>query len=96
MKPSAFRIERMLAKVEAALLPPERPWLRVIIDRDDEVAVARKKEEAVAEHLAPHPVSQRCSKCFRPQMGVGTERRLPCCLAELQCANSTSSRRSSV
>jgi hypothetical protein len=55
MKPSAFRIERMLAKVEAALLPPERAWLRVIIDGDDEVAVAKKKEEALAEHVARHP-----------------------------------------
>jgi hypothetical protein len=55
MKPSAFRIERMLEKLEAALVPPERKWLRVIIDGDDEMAVAKKKEEAVAEHVASHP-----------------------------------------
>jgi hypothetical protein len=55
MKPNAFRIERMLEKLEAALVPPERKVLRVIIDGDDEVAVARKKEEAVAEHVAAHP-----------------------------------------
>jgi hypothetical protein len=55
MKPSAFRIERMLAKVEAALMPPDRKCLRVIIDGDDEVAVAKKKEEAVAKHVAAHP-----------------------------------------
>jgi hypothetical protein len=55
MKPSAFRIERLLAKVEAAIMPPERKWLRVIIDGDDEVAKAKKKQEALAEHLASHP-----------------------------------------
>ena len=36
MKLRASRIERMLAKVEAALVPPPRKWLRVIIDGDDE------------------------------------------------------------
>ena len=41
MKPSAFRIERMLEKLEAALVPPERKVLRVIIDGDD-VAKAKK------------------------------------------------------
>jgi hypothetical protein len=55
MKPSAIRIERMLEKFEAALVPPERKCLRITIDRDDEVAVAKKKEEAVAEHVAAHP-----------------------------------------
>jgi hypothetical protein len=55
MKPSAFRIERMLEKVEAALLPPECPWLRVIIDGDDEATKAKKKQEALAEHVASHP-----------------------------------------
>jgi hypothetical protein len=28
MKPSALRIERMLEKIEAKLVPPERKWLR--------------------------------------------------------------------
>jgi hypothetical protein len=56
MKPSAFRIERMLAKMEAALVPPPRKCLRVIIDDgDNEVAEAKKKEEALAEHVACHP-----------------------------------------
>jgi hypothetical protein len=41
MKPSAFRIERLLAKVEAELVPPPRRWLRVIIDGDDEEGKAR-------------------------------------------------------
>jgi hypothetical protein len=31
MKPSALRIERLLAKVEAKLVPPERKWLHAII-----------------------------------------------------------------
>lgn len=35
MKPSVFRIERILEKLET---PPERKVLRVIIDGDDEVA----------------------------------------------------------
>jgi hypothetical protein len=53
MKPSAFRIERLLAKVEAELVPPPRRWLRVIInDGDDE---AEAKEKARAEHIATHP-----------------------------------------
>jgi hypothetical protein len=46
MKPSALRIERLLAKVEAELVPPPLRWLRVIIDEDDEVAEAKKKEGA--------------------------------------------------
>ena len=52
MKPSASRIERMLAKIEAALVPPPRKWLRVIIDGDDE---AGAKEKGLAEHVARHP-----------------------------------------
>jgi hypothetical protein len=55
MKPSAFRIERMLEKLEASIVPSERKWLRVIIDGDDEVAKAKKKQEAVAGHVADHP-----------------------------------------
>jgi hypothetical protein len=53
MKPSALRIERMLAKVEAALVPPPRKWLRVILHEGDDEAEA--KEKALAEHVARHP-----------------------------------------
>jgi hypothetical protein len=53
MKPSTLRIERLLAKVEATLVPPPRKWLRVIIhDGDDE---AEAMEQALAEHIAAHP-----------------------------------------
>jgi hypothetical protein len=56
MKPGALRIERLLAKVEATLVPPPRKWLRVIIDdTDDEAVVKEKKEKALAEHVARHP-----------------------------------------
>jgi len=56
MKPSASRIERMLAKVEATLVPPSRQWLRVIThEGDDEAVVKEKKEKALAEHVACHP-----------------------------------------
>jgi hypothetical protein len=51
---SGVRIERMLAKIEATLVPPPRKWLRVIIhEGDDDEAEA--KEKAVAEHVACHP-----------------------------------------
>jgi hypothetical protein len=53
MKPSASRIDRMLAKIEVALVPPPRKWLRVIIDDGDDEAKA--KEKALAEHVARHP-----------------------------------------
>jgi hypothetical protein len=53
MKPSALRIERLLAKVEAALVPPPRKCLRVIIHEGDDEAAA--KEKALAEHIAAHP-----------------------------------------
>src|SRR5438270_590020 len=44
MKPSATRIERMLAKLEAALVPPPRKWLRVIIhEGDDDEAEAKER-----------------------------------------------------
>ena len=52
MKLRASRIERMLAKVEATLVPPPRKCLRVIIDGDDE---AEAKAKALAEHVARHP-----------------------------------------
>ena len=57
MKPSASQIERRLAKVvakvEATLVPPSREWLQVIIDEGDDEAEA--KEKALAEHVARHP-----------------------------------------
>src|SRR5262245_56057683 len=67
MKPSASRIERMLAKVEARLVPPSREWLRVISDDiDDEAVVKEKKEKALAEHVARHPEDAgRTVKDFR-------------------------------
>jgi hypothetical protein len=52
MKPSALRIERLLAKVEATLVPPPRKWLRAIVHGDDE---AEAKDKALAEHIAAHP-----------------------------------------
>ena len=56
MKPSASRIERMLAKIEATLVPPERKWLRAIIhEGDTEAVVKEKQEKALAEHVARHP-----------------------------------------
>jgi hypothetical protein len=53
MKPSASQIERVLAKVEAKLVPPERKWLKVFIHEGDDEAEA--KEKALAEHIAAHP-----------------------------------------
>ena len=53
MKPSASRIERMLAKVEARLVPPPRKWLWVTIHEGDDEAEA--KEKALAEHVARYP-----------------------------------------
>ena len=56
MKPSAPRIERMLEKIEAKLVPPPRKWLSIIIHEGDaEAVVKEKKEEALAEHVARHP-----------------------------------------
>jgi hypothetical protein len=52
MKPSASRIERMLAKMEATLVPPLRKCLRAFIHGDDE---AEAKQKALAEHVAHHP-----------------------------------------
>src|SRR6266478_2081498 len=53
MKPSAIRIERMLEKIEARLVPPPRPYLRIIIHEGDDEAAAMEK--ALAEHVACHP-----------------------------------------
>ena len=56
MKPSAIRIERMLEKIEARLVPPPRKWLCIITDEGEDEAVTReKKEKALAEHVARHP-----------------------------------------
>jgi hypothetical protein len=56
MKPSASRIERILAKVEARLVPPPRKYLSAIIDDiDDEATVKRKQEKALAQHVTRHP-----------------------------------------
>jgi hypothetical protein len=49
MKPSASRIERMLEKIEARLVPPPRRCLSAIVHGDDE---AEAKEKALAEHVA--------------------------------------------
>jgi hypothetical protein len=56
MKPTAFRIERLLAKVEAELAPPPSRWLGrlgVKIHEGDDLAAAQEK--ALAEHIAAHP-----------------------------------------
>ena len=56
MKPSALRIERMLEKIEAKLVPPERKWLHAVIhEGDTEAVVKEKQEKALAEHVARHP-----------------------------------------
>jgi hypothetical protein len=56
MKPSALRIERMLEKIEAKLVPPERKWLSIIVHEGDAEAVVKEKQEkALAEHIAAHP-----------------------------------------
>jgi hypothetical protein len=58
MKPSTPRIERMLEKIEAKLVPPPRKWLHVFIHEgvdDDEVVVKEKQEKALAEHVTRHP-----------------------------------------
>ena len=43
MKPSALRIERMLAKIEATLVPPPRKWLRVTIHEGGDEAGAKQR-----------------------------------------------------
>jgi hypothetical protein len=42
----------VLEKLEAALTPPKRKCLRVIIDGDDESAKAKKKQEASASTIS--------------------------------------------
>jgi len=51
--PARASIERMLAKVEASLVPPPRKWLRVIMNDGDDEAGAKAK--VLAEHVARHP-----------------------------------------
>ena len=64
MKPSAIRIERMLEKIEAALVPPPRPCLSIITHEGDDEAAAMEK--ALAEHVACHPEDAgRTVKDFR-------------------------------
>ena len=53
MKPSAIRIEHMLEKIEARLVPPPRPCLCIITHEGDDEAAA--KENALAEYVACHP-----------------------------------------
>jgi hypothetical protein len=53
MKPSAIRIERMLEKIEARLVPPPRPSLFIITHQGDDEAALKAK--ALAEHVARHP-----------------------------------------
>jgi hypothetical protein len=72
MKPSAIRIERMLEKIEARLVPPPRPCLTIITHRgrrDDEAEAQEKAaamEKALAEHVASHPEDAgRTVKDFR-------------------------------
>jgi hypothetical protein len=55
MKLSRSRIEDMLAKIEAALVPSPRKWLRIIIHEGDNGAEAKEKAKALAEHVARHP-----------------------------------------
>jgi hypothetical protein len=59
MKPSASRIERMLAKVEAAVdaLPSQckRVLQAIVDDTDDEAVREEKQKKALAEHIAAHP-----------------------------------------
>ena len=57
MKLRASRIERMLAKVEATLVPPPRKWLRVIIDEDDE-AEAQAVADASPDLAVESPIRQ--------------------------------------
>ena len=56
MKLGASRIERMLEKIEAKLVPPERKCLCAIFHEGDaEAVVEEKQEKALAEHVTRHP-----------------------------------------
>jgi hypothetical protein len=50
---AGVRIERMLERLEATLVPPPRPCLRIITHQGDDEAAAMEK--ALAEHVACHP-----------------------------------------
>jgi hypothetical protein len=52
MKPTALHIERWLNDVEARIVPPERPGLRVIIH---ELREGESREKAFAEMAARYP-----------------------------------------
>src|SRR5215831_7956278 len=52
MKPTALHIERWLDDVEARIVPPERPGLRVIIH---ELREGESREKAFAEMAARYP-----------------------------------------
>jgi hypothetical protein len=52
MKPTALNIERWLDNVEARIVPPERPGLRVIIH---ELREGESREKAFAEMAARYP-----------------------------------------
>ncbi len=76
MKPSALRIERMLEKIEAKLVPPERKCLSTIIHEGDDEAKAMEK--ALAEHVARHPEDVgRTVKDFRWILNVIVKPRKP-------------------
>jgi hypothetical protein len=53
MKPSALRIERMLEKIEAKLVPPPRKWLSAIIHEGDAEAVVKEKQEKALASIWP-------------------------------------------
>jgi hypothetical protein len=58
MKPSAIRIERLLEKIEARLVPPPRKTLSFIchsFHEGDDRDKKEKMEKALAEHVACHP-----------------------------------------
>jgi hypothetical protein len=69
MKPSAIRIERLLEKLEATLVPPPRKVLTVKVfeageDKDNDLVGAQKR--VLAEHIAAHPEDAgRTVKDFR-------------------------------
>ena len=86
MKPSASRIERMLANIEAKVAPPERKCLWVIVHEGDDEAAAMEK--ALAEHVASHPEDAgRTVRDFRwiVDLIVRIARRLKATFASLFC-----------
>jgi hypothetical protein len=59
MKPSILRIERMLEKIEAKLVPPERKWLSAIIHQGDDEAVVKEKQEKALARCAIEGLGKR-------------------------------------